>query len=373
MYVVTLISGVGNPCADTCKKTIYAYPPLKVSFNTAYKQCLKGNSFSFNNTGTYINATTFNWNFSAAATPSASTLKNPSGIVYNQTGLYFVKLVAKQLTCIDSTIDSVRIIGRPQAKINNLPTGLCDPGKMAFSNGSSGELPMSYNWTFSNGNTSTAFEPTQIFSPPGIYGATLMVTTSGLCVDTSMASVLNITVFPAPVAGFSLSPTITSIFDPQITFTNTSGGNATSWTYYFGDGGSSNDTNCVYAYSTPGVYNVMQVVANQHGCSDTAVKQVQILPEFRFWIPNTFTPNSDGRNDVFMPKVIGVSKYEFYVYNKWGQKIFSDNDPSKGWNGTFEGRKCEQDVYIWKIHFVNNVSRQMETHYGQVLLLRADD
>jgi gliding motility-associated-like protein len=373
IYVVTLISGVGNPCADTCQKTVYVYPPLKVSFNTINKQCLKTNSFSFNNTGIYINATTFNWSFSAAATPSTSTLKNPSGIVYNQTGLYFVKLVAKQLTCRDSTTDSVRIIGRPQAKINNLPTGLCDPGRVGFSNGSSSEVPMNFNWTFSNGNTSTTFEPEQIFSPPGIYGATLMVTTSSPCIDTSLASVSNITVFPAPAAGFSLSPSVTSIFDPQITFTNFSGGNAISWNYNFGDGGSSNDTNCVYVYGTPGIYDVVQMVTNKYGCSDTAVREVKILPEFRFWIPNTFTPNNDGKNDVFMPKAIGVSKYEFYIYNKWGEKIFSDTDPSKGWDGTFKARKCEQDVYVWKIRFVNDVSRQPESHYGQVLLLRADD
>jgi gliding motility-associated-like protein len=372
-YVVTLISGVGNPCADTSQKTVYVYPPLKVSFNTINKQCLKANSFSFNNTGTYINAATFNWNFGAAATPGTSTLKNPTGIVYSQTGLYFVKLVAKQLTCRDSMIDSVRILGRPQAKINNLPMGLCNPGTVAFSNGSSGELPMSYQWIFSNGNTSSTFEPVQIFSPAGVYGATLMVTTGAPCIDTSMASVSNITVFPAPVAGFSLSPSVTSIFDPQITFTNSSSGNATSWNYYFGDGGSSTDTNCVYVYSTPGVYDVMQVVANSNGCSDTVIKEVKILPEFRFWIPNTFTPNKDGMNDVFMPKVIGVSKYEFYIYNKWGEKIYSDTDPSQGWDGTFKGKKCEQDVYVWKIWFVNDLTREREAHFGQVLLLRADD
>jgi gliding motility-associated-like protein len=372
-YIVTLIANPGKPCSDTMKKTFYIYPALKVNFDPQNKQCLKGNSFNFNNTGTYINGATFNWNFTSAATPSTSTLKSPSGIVFNQAGKYYVKLVGKQLSCVDSLIDTVRIIGRPTAKINNLPNSLCDPAKVGFSNGSTSDLPISYKWIFSDGTSSDYFEPVKIFTPPGVYGATLIVTTTSLCIDTSVASVQNITVNPKPKAGFSFSPTLTTIFDPEITFKNEASDDVNSWSYTFGDGSSSNIQNCIYPYQNPGIYIVEQIVSNPFNCSDTAQREVTILPEFRFWIPNTFTPNRDGLNDIFMPKAIGVLNYQFDIFDKWGQKIYSGTDYKRGWDGTFNGLSCEQDVYVWIISFRNEVTLKQEHHQGYVLLLRSQD
>lgn len=372
-YTITLIANPGKPCSDTSEKTFYVYPALKVSFDKQNKQCLKGNSFNFANTGTYINGATYYWDFTASATPSTSILKNPLGIVYNQPGKYFVKLLGKQLSCIDSMIDSVRIIGKPKAKINNLPTSLCNPASVGFSNGSSSDLPISYTWLFSNGNTSSAYEPVQIFSPPGVYGATLIVITSSLCIDTSITSVQNITVNPSPLAGFNFSPTLTTIFDPEITFKNTGSDDVTLWSYLFGDGSSGNEQNCIYSYQNPGTYTITQIVRNPFNCSDTIQKEVKILPEFRFWIPNTFTPNRDGMNDVFMPKAIGVLKYEFDIYDKWGQHIYSGSNPLQGWDGRFKNKDCEQDIYVWKIGFTNEVTLKHEDHFGHVLLFKSED
>ena len=278
-YTITLLTGSGNPCTDTCKKIFYIYPPIKASFDRPDKQCLKANLFNFNNTGTYINGATYSWDFGSAANPDSSTLKNPTGIIYNQAGLFFVKLIAKQLICIDSMIDSVRVIGRPIAKINNLPFSYCDPARVGFSNGSTSDLPMKYQWNFSNGNSSSDFEPVQILSPPGIYNATLTVITNSVCIDTSMTSIASITVFPSPIAGFSLAPPVTTIFDPEIKFTNLSASVANRWYYDFGDGSSSTDTSAVHAYTAPGTYTVMQVVGNKYNCSDTAVGKVQILTD----------------------------------------------------------------------------------------------
>ncbi len=372
-YLVSLIANPGKPCADTSKKLYYIYPQLKVSFKGYDKQCLIGNSFSFTNTGIYINGATYKWDFTPAATPSTSTVKSPSGVTYTVPGIFNVKLVGKQLTCIDSMIDSIRVVGRPIAKINNLPTSLCDPAHVAFSNGSYSPLPLNYTWIFSNGNTSHAYQPVQIFSPPGVYGVTLIATTSGLCIDTAITSVSNITVNPSPKADFIWSPTLTTIFDPDITFLNRSSDDITSATYYFGDGNSLTAINCIHTYMAPGKYQVVQIVNNQFNCPDTARHEIRILPEFRFWIPNTFTPNKDGMNDVFMPKAIGVSDYHFDIYNKWGQHIYSGNDFTQGWDGRFNGKSCEQDVYVWIINYNNDVTLGQEYKQGTVLLLRADD
>ncbi|MDO9000267.1 MAG: PKD domain-containing protein [Bacteroidota bacterium] len=369
-YVVTLIANPGKPCADTSTKTFYVYPPLTINFPPNDKQCLKGNSFSFTANGVYLPQTTFNWNFTSSATPSTSTLKDPTNIVFTDPGKFFVKLIAKQFTCIDSFIDSIRIIGRPNAKINNLPTSLCDPAHVAFSNGSSSDLPLSYLWNFSNGNSSTAYEPVQVFSPPGVYGVTLTVMTQSICIDTSMVSVNNVTVNPSPFAGFSFSPQVTSIFDPEITINNMASWDVLYWQYFFGDGNSSVFPYEKHTYQEYGNYLIEQIVTNNFGCTDTISQVVKILPEFRFWIPNAFTPDENLMNDYFMPIAIGVVNYEFEIFDRWGEKLFKTNNPKQGWNGYYKSQECKQDIYVWRITFKNVVTEKEEIHYGHVTLLK---
>ncbi|MBA3663825.1 MAG: PKD domain-containing protein [Bacteroidetes bacterium] len=369
-YTVTLIANPNKPCSDTIQKVVYVYPPLKIHFPPHSRQCLRGNAFSFTTQGVYMPQATFKWDFTAAATPSTSTLKNPVNIIFNQPGKYFIKLVAKQLTCIDSFIDTVRVIPRPVAKINNLPLSQCDPARVAFSNGSSSALPISYQWFFSNGNSSSEFQPQQVFSPPGVYSATLIVTTQSVCVDTSLYAINNITVNPTPKAGFTFSPQPTTIFDPDIMFTNTASSDVSSWQYSFGDGTGSNYASEIHTYLNFGDYPVMQFVSNRFNCTDSLKDVVKILPEFRFWIPNTFTPGDDLLNDEFLPVAIGVIKYQFDIFTRWGEKIFSTVDPQHGWNGYYKGKECQEDVYVWRISFKNIVTYKDEIHFGHVLLLK---
>jgi gliding motility-associated-like protein len=369
-YTVSLITNPGTLCGDTSQRQVYVYPPLDINFQKVNKQCLKNNSFNFLGQGAYINSTTFNWDFTSAATPSTATTLTVNNVSFNQAGLYFVKLLAKQFACIDSFIDSVRVIGRPKAQINNLGTNLCDPAKVAFANGSTSYLPLTYLWQFSNGNSSTAFEPTETFSPPGVYGVTLTVKTSSLCIDTSMFAVSNITVNPKPFAGFTYSPQVTSIFDPAIFINNNASGDVVNWNYTFGDGTGTGYPSETHIYQDYGDYVITQIVNNVYGCTDTIRQTVKILPEFRFWIPNCFTPDDNLLNDFFMPIAIGVIQYNFEIFDRWGELIFKTNNPKQGWNGFYRGKECKQDVYVWRITFKNVVSEAHEVHYGHVTLLK---
>lgn len=372
-YTVTLIANRGKPCTDTVKKEIYAYPTLIVNFDKPQKQCLKNNLFSFDAKGDYLpDYVKFKWDFSSVATPSSSTLKNVPSVVFNQSGLFFVKLLARQFACRDSLIDTVRVIKPPQAKINNLPSKACNPALIGFSNGSTSDLSLTYYWLFSNGRTSRDYEPTIRFSSAGIYSATLMAITSGLCVDTSITSVKNLTVLPNPTASFNFSPKETSIFEPEITVSNTASPDVISWEYLFGDNFRSTFSDDKHVYQDYGNYLISQIVTNSFGCRDTASNIVKILPEFRFWVPNTFTPDDNLLNDVFAPITIGVYNYELEIYDRWGEKIFTSNNVNKGWNGFYKGNLCQQDIYAWRILFKNVVNQSIEECYGHVLLLRND-
>lgn len=371
-YVVTLITNPNKPCADTTNDTFYVYPKLSVNYVRPTKQCLKGNSFNFNAQGVFINSTTFKWNFTARATPSVAATKTVTGVVFDTSGIYNVKVYAKQLTCIDSFIDTIRVIDRPRAKIRNFPTKLCDPARVAFSNGSTSELPVRYIWSFSDGESSTAFEPVKVFTPPGVYSITLTAITDTICKDTTRFTINTVTVDPTPKADFVATPTVVSIFDAEILFTNTASPDVTAWEYDYGDGVGSTNASGIHVYRNYGDFKVTQKVSNVFNCRDSITKDIKILPEHRFWIPNTFTPNGDARNEVFMPSIIGVTNYEFEIYDRWGELIFKANDVERGWNGKIGDKLCKQDVYVWRITFKNVVTLKNELHIGHVLLLRDD-
>jgi len=368
-YIVTLIINSGKPCTDTIKKTFFVYPRLDVNFAPQNLQCLKNNSFNFNAGGTFVSLTTFKWDFGETAIPNTSTLKSPSNVNFTSAGTYFVKLVAKQLVCIDSFIDSVRIMPRPIAKINNFPTLVCDPGKVSFSNGSVTDIPAGYIWQTSDSAVYTSYEPSHIFSPPGVYGVTLTLIRGAPCPDTSKASIQTFTVFPTPKADFVFSPSITTIFDPEIYFENAASSDVSKWLYEFGDGGTSTFMNETHYYILPGKYGVIQTVKNRFDCSDKIEKVITILPEFRFWIPNAFTPDENNLNDIFRPVTIGVSNYSFTIFDRWGHVIFESDDLSKGWDGKFKGKPCKQDVYVWRIRYSNDVTQKYELKTGHVTLL----
>lgn len=107
------------------------------------------------------------------------------------------------------------------------------------------------------------------------------------------------------------------------------------------------------------------------GCtlSDTVTVTVNICPQ-QFAMPNAFTPNGDGRNEVFKPHISGVLKqYELTIYNRWGQVVFATTNKNQGWNGLVNGTLANSMVFIWvcKYQFVN---QPQQIQKGVVTLLR---
>ena len=68
----------------------------------------------------------------------------------------------------------------------------------------------------------------------------------------------------------------------------------------------------------------------------------------RVFIPNAFTPGG-FTNPTFFPVVSNHTKLDFYIYNRWGQLVFKSHSPNDVWDGTFNGKPAQQDIYIWKI------------------------
>jgi gliding motility-associated-like protein len=160
-----------------------------------------------------------------------------------------------------------------------------------------------------------------------------------------------------------------SINNPQIILTNQSSG-ASSWVWNLGDGNSSSDFSTQHSFNEAGNYIVTLYVSNANGCSDSTKQLISIYNEFTFYCPNTFTPNENLLNDEFLPKGTGWDKstFEFSIFDRWGNSVFSTNQTNKGWNGKLPSETIKEDVYVWKAQ-VKDVQGKMHQFIGDVLLL----
>ena len=76
---------------------------------------------------------------------------------------------------------------------------------------------------------------------------------------------------------------------------------------------------------------------------------VEIMPPANLYVPNAFTPNGDGLNDVFGAKGDGIIEFSIQVFNRWGELVFEANDMNKLWDGTYNGLPAEAGVYVYSI------------------------
>lgn len=251
------------------------------------------------------------------------------------------------------------------------PTG-CAPLTATVTNTS---VPVGTNcqWTIDGapvaGASCASF--TQTFNNPGCYDIGLTVSDANGC--TSSGSVNDmICVIADPVADFTWGPTDATVLNPMILFTNTSTG-AVSYSWDFGDGGTSTAVNPSHVFpDSSATYTVCLGVANAAGCTDSICQTVIIYDEFIVYVPNTFTPDGDGKNDIFLPIVSGHDplSFEFYIFDRWGELIFESHSNQVGWDGTHKAQMAKQDVYVWKLKVKAANGGDKKEFYGHVTLLK---
>lgn len=247
----------------------------------------------------------------------------------------------------------------------------CGPLCVNFSNTTTGA--QNIVWNFGDGNTSTLFTPVNCYNDAGSYNVSLAVTDANGCSD-SLSITNYITVFPNPVAGFSYSPEEITILNADVYFKDESIG-ANNWIWLFGDAAEniSNEQNPLFTYPDTGSFMAQQIVINEFGCKDTTEKIIRIHPDFIIYVPNTFTPNGDSHNEIFMPLGVGldVQHYDLYIFDRWGDLIFHSEHPGMGWDGHSNGgsQLSQQDTYVWKIE-LKDVLGDTHRYTGHVNLIR---
>ncbi len=109
---------------------------------------------------------------------------------------------------------------------------------------------------------------------------------------------------------------------------------------------------CQYPTAAPPVnwnYTVIGIDAN--GCSDTAEVKLVVIADYGLFIPNVFTPNGDGRNEVWqvLGNLAAIQKFDLQVFNRWGEKVFESPDYTMAWDGTYKGTAQEPGVYVYQL------------------------
>jgi gliding motility-associated-like protein len=108
---------------------------------------------------------------------------------------------------------------------------------------------------------------------------------------------------------------------------------------------------------------------NEYGCKATDDVCFVLTDEFTVYIPNTFTPNNDGKNDVFLIFGENISDISMEIYDRWGVRVFSSNDYRIGWDGTYKDAACPGGVYTTIIKYTG-LDRKKYTQSGHIMLLR---
>jgi gliding motility-associated-like protein len=370
VYTVTLIASSDFTCSDTVTAEYAIYWLLDPYFETPPAQCFEGNAFSFEAMGFEESSSEFEWEFGALSNMPTSVLVNPSGISFAEPGTFPIGLTISANGCVDSYNSVIEILPNPTINFNILESSGCPPLLVHVLDSAFAATQITYLWEFGDGGISNIPNPTHIYNVPGTYDITLTMSTTEGCIETLQMTEFNaVTVFPEPQAGFDVNPNTVNILEPEVEITDLSEGSISCY-YTFEDGGSSSDCDFFYSFSQSGYMDVYQTVVNEYGCLDVAHALVAV-EGFLFYVPNSFTPNNDGINDVFKPVFTGISSYRIEIHDRWGEIVFTSDDPYEPWLGNVkEGEHFAADgVYIYHI-VVEDLLFYPREFTGHISLLR---
>lgn len=379
-HSVTLISTSNNGCMDTITKNIIIHPLPQASFSSV-NVCL-GTQSQFTDASTIpVNTTndgiqSWIWNYGDGT--AACSNQNTSHL-YANAGSYPVELTAvSSFGCQDNVINTIVINPMPVVNFTANDTIGCEQLCVIFQNQIilTSLTTAAFEWSFGDGSSiSHSLNPEYCYKndsafAPNIFAVMLTVTSDSGCIS-SFTKNNYITVYPLPEANFSIQPQTATITDPNIAVSNLSVG-AAFWFWNYGDLDSAiGQYPSLHTYADTGTFTITLLTGNQYNCIDTASQTVIIEPDFSFYIPNAFTPNDDGINDTFTGEGRFITKFEMYIFNRWGNLIYHTDNINKPWDGkgNYGNEIAQQDVYVYTVK-VTDFKNRTHKYKGIVTLMK---
>jgi gliding motility-associated-like protein len=224
------------------------------------------------------------------------------------------------------------------------------------------------NYLWNNGATQANIT----VNPTSTTNYSVTATSTAGC---SGSATMTVTVYPGPIAVYFISPSPAGV-NQTVQFTDASIG-ASSWDWDFGDGQTAIGLDPTHSYTAPGSYDTWLNVEDNHGCKDSTSVRIVINQLFTFYIPNSFSPDDNGVNDVFIPSGVNVDedRYIMQVYDRWGKLVFETKDITKGWDGSINGKviiveETSSNVFSYYFHIYERYTDIDHEYRGHIILIK---
>lgn len=244
----------------------------------------------------------------------------------------------------------------------------CEPMCTQFIN----LTPKSYNviWNYGDKPVEKRGDTTNYcYLKSGKYSLTLSLTDSNAC-RTWFTYTNAVTVMKSPSSEFTTTPQYLTIGTSDNVLVKNLTEDAVKYEWYMAEDylGSSKD---IYTrFADTGCYKMRLISENDFGCRDTLTKNVYVFEDYNFYMPNSFTPNNDGDNDVYVPKGTGwlSDNYSFEVFDRWGRRMFTTGDLKGTWDGTNADKDIPFGTYVWKV-LITDLRGKVHKHAGTVTVI----
>ncbi len=346
--------------------TVLEAPELDLISLLGDTQCLKGNSFDYNASLLYATApVNYSWKMGEGKTAS-SAQTNPYS--YANPGSKKISLMIQDKNgCVDSASVVAYVFNSPTVDYTVQDGCIGEQKFIAENITPSGIILKNLNWYVDNVNVGSGSGLNYDYLIPGGHSLYAIVETEGGCKDTG--TLKNFTVFVKPIAAFDIdiqNPTSSGV---PVKFLDQSSG-ATKWWWNPEGKVKVGGQNFSYIFARLGNTTSWLKVENDFGCSDSTSRDFLITSSENHFFPNAFTPNADGRNDVFRPfDLSAIVQFNMMVYDRWGAKIFESKDPNVGWDGKFRGANVPDGGYVYSVNLVYLTGKRFAGG-GTVIIMR---
>jgi gliding motility-associated-like protein len=305
------------------------------------EQCLFGNQFILKNNSTNaVGTMEYLWTFGDGNTA------NTRDVVYSykKAGNFTIKLVVSSIgICADSTSFDVKINQNAVAAFAAEATCIDLPVNIVNNTRDTLSSPVSYLWTFGNGQTSTLKDPpVQVYTAAGNYNISLSVSTSQCPFPVHTVTHVLVVERPRPATNYPLEWAVINL---PLDLHARAIGETVLWNPAI-NLNDSKSFNPVFKGATEQLYTID--IRTKAGCITTDTQLVKLVKNIEIFVPNAFTPNGDGINDDLKPVFYGIKQLRYFrVYNRWGQLFFQTESLKKGWNGMFKNVRQEMQTLVW--------------------------
>ena len=363
--LLTIVSDKG--CFSSVKKQAEVYALPEVDY-TSVNYCVNTEThfsgIAFVENSTIVD---YAWDFGDGLGISVS--QHPY-YVYGNPGEYTVVFSSfSDKGCMNSISKEITIFDLP-APAFIVDSEVCVGDEIGFIDFSqaNGSSIIDWDWSFGDGTFMTGKKPKHTYMYPGVFDVSLSVYSQEGCKSDTLV-VDAVKVFDLPVADFYASSFSVSELNPQVDFYSISQG-ATLLSWDFDNGQVSTEDSASINFEYPREYNVLLSASNGVGCKSEIIKTVYVNPEYSMFIPNSFSPNGDGDNDVFEVSANAINDFRMIVYDRWGAVVFESNSMNYGWDGLDKaGFLVSPGTYVYHISAYDENER-FWVYNGEVNLFR---